>query len=139
MSQLTSSSIITRNLGLDAEYDQLDGGGKLRIYDGTAPVGASPADTALSGNTMLIEHALNADAFAAASAGSKAANTIAAATAVASGTATFFRLYKSDGTTCTHQGTVGTSAANLIVGTTTITAAQSYVGPTLTAGMAASA
>ena len=41
-------------------------------------------------------------------------------TAVASGTATFFRIYKSDGTTVVMDGSVGTSSADLVLNTTTV-------------------
>lgn len=98
--------------------------GYLRIYSGTQP---ATADTALSGNTLLAELRFNATAAPAASAGVLTFNAITQdSSADASGTATFFRALKSDGTTVMFDGTVGTSAANLIVPTTTVTATQPF-------------
>lgn len=130
----SKTSVASRNLALNAALDVLNGGGFFRLYSGTVP---TDADTALSGNTMLLEYALASTAFAAASGGSKAMAAVSAASAAASGTATFFRLYKSDGTTCVYQGAVGTSGAELIVSSTTITSGQSYAGPSLTISEAA--
>ena len=119
-----------KNLGLDAEFDPLNGG-SLRYYSGTAP--ATPA-TALSGNTLLLQYTLGSPAFAAASGGTKAMNAPANATEAAGGTASFARYYKSDGTTCTHQLTVGTSGQDINLSSTTIVSAQVYGPPTVTHG-----
>jgi hypothetical protein len=102
-----------RNLALNAAFDPLNGG-FLRIYDGTQP---ADADTALSGNTLLAELTLNATAFAAASAGAKAANAITAdSSANATGIATWASLVKSGGVRASDtvmDMSVGTSGANL--------------------------
>lgn len=96
--------------------------GYLRIYDGTQPANAN---TAITTQNKLAELRFNATAFPSASAGVLTANAITSDTnAAASGTATWFRALKSDGTTVIMDGNVGTSAANMIVATTTITAAQ---------------
>lgn len=96
--------------------------GYLRLYSGTKP---ATADTALSGNTLLAELRFGATAFGATSAGVMTANAITAdSSADNSGTATWFRALKSDGTSAILDGTVGTSGANLNIATTTITAAQ---------------
>jgi hypothetical protein len=96
--------------------------GYLRIYSGTQP---ATADTALSGNTLLAELRFNATAAPAASGGLLTFNAITAdSSADASGTATFFRALQSDGTTVLMDGTVGTATSNMIIATTTITAAQ---------------
>lgn len=85
--------------------------GYLRIYSGTQP---ADADTALSGNTLLAELRFNATAFGAASAAVATANAITSDTSAdATGTATFFRALKSDGTTVVFDGSVGTSGADL--------------------------
>lgn len=95
--------------------------GYLRLYSGTQPANAN---TALSGNTLLCTLRFNATAFTNAN-GVLTANAITSDTsAAASGTATFFRAFQSDGTTVLMDGSVGTSAANLILPTTTITAGQ---------------
>lgn len=78
--------------------------GKLRIYSGTPP---ADADTALSGNTLLAELTMNATAFGSAASGVLTANSITSDSAAdATGTAAFFRIYQSNGTTCVLQGTV---------------------------------
>jgi hypothetical protein len=90
--------------------------GYLRFYSGTEP--ATP-ETALSGNTLLAQLTLGATAFAAASAGAIAANAIGQdVSADATGTATFWRMLASDGTTVHLQGTVGTSGADINVNST---------------------
>lgn len=103
-------SAATRNLMLDA-IDASANNGYLRFYSGTQP--ATP-ETALSGNTLLAQCTLAADSMAAASAGSKAFNTITADTSAdATGTCTFARLFASDGTTAIADFTVGTSGADI--------------------------
>lgn len=89
--------------------------GYLRIYTGTQPANA---DTAVSTQTLLSEHRFSATAFGAASNGVITANAITSDEALASGTATWFRVLDSDGTTVVFDGSVGTSDANLILGTT---------------------
>ena len=84
--------------------------GLLRIYDGTQP---TDADTALGAQVLLAELTMNATAFAAAAAGSASANAVTQDSSNnATGTATWFRLLKSDGTTAIMDGSVGTSGAN---------------------------
>ncbi len=98
------------SLGADAIADQLNTG-YLRIYSGTQP---ATVNTALAGNTLLAELRFNATAFGAASNGVKTANALTADSAAdATGTATFYRAFKSDGTTPVYDGTVGTSGADL--------------------------
>lgn len=112
-------STASKNLGLNATYDVLNGG-FLNIYSGTRPAGP---DTALSGNTLLAHLPLNATAFAAATGGTKTANSITSDTnAPATGTASFFRAFKSDGTTAVVDGTVGTSGTDAIINSTSIVA-----------------
>ena len=92
--------------------------GTLVIYAGTPP---ASADAALSSNPVLGTLTFSATAFAAPSAGSIAANAITQdSSADATGTATFYRAYKSDGTTVIEQGTIGTSGADLNLNTVNI-------------------
>lgn len=94
--------------------------GYLRIYSGTEP---ATADTALSGNTLLAELRFNATAAPSAVNGLLTFNAITSdASNNASGTATFFRAFRSDGTTVEIQGSVGTSGTALVMASTTITA-----------------
>lgn len=97
----------------------------IRIYSGTVP---ADCDAALSGNTVLAELTCNATAFSGvADVNPGARATFAAITADssadASGTATFFRILTQASSGTAHcQGTVGTSSADLILNTTSITA-----------------
>jgi hypothetical protein len=119
------TAITSRNSELDSLAALLNNG-YLRIYSGTEP--ATP-ETALSGNTLLAELRFNATAFGASASGVITANAITADTSNdATGTATFFRAFKSDGTTVVLQGTVGTSASDINLNSTAIQiAAQTSV------------
>lgn len=92
--------------------------GKLAIYTGTQP---STGGGALSGNTLLVQFSLPSGVFPSASGGVLTAGSIPTAVAGNTGTATWFRLYQSDGTTTIVDGTVGTSGADLNLASTTIT------------------
>jgi hypothetical protein len=94
----------------DTLVDLIDVGGTanhLRIYSGTEP---ATADTALSGNTMLVNFDLPDPSFGAAvsanGGGTATLNTTSPVTAAATGTATFFRVLAGDGTTVIMQGSV---------------------------------
>jgi hypothetical protein len=114
-----------RNLQADVVGNDLDNG-FIRVYQNG---GSNPADAdaALGGATLLAELTFGADAFAAATGGVITANAVNSdPSANASGTAHFYRAWKADGTTVTEQGTVGTSGADMIVPTTTVTAAVEF-------------
>ena len=92
--------------------------GYLRIYDQTQP---TTADTAIGAQVLLAELSFGATAFQAASNGVATANAITAdSSANATGTATWFRCLKSDGTTRVFDGTVGTSGCDLNLNSTAI-------------------
>lgn len=117
----TQISNATANAQADILSDHLDNG-YLRIYDGTQP---ATADTAISTQVLLAELRFNATAAPAASGGLLTFNSITSdSSANASGTASWFRCLKSDGTTVVMDGSVGTSDANLIIATTSISAGQ---------------
>jgi hypothetical protein len=116
MATNTHVSAATRNLMLNAGLAAANGG-SIAIYSGAQPANA---DTALSGNTLLAQLSMSATAFANASAGVATANAITSANPSNAGTATWFRIYKSDGTTAVCDGSVGTSSADCIIGTTNI-------------------
>lgn len=85
--------------------------GYLRVYDGSQP---ATADTAIGAQTLLAELTFANPAFGAAVAGVATANAIGSdASANASGTATWFRTFKTDGTTPVWDGTVGVSGCDL--------------------------
>lgn len=102
------------NLAVTTEADNictLLNSGYLRIYDGTQ---AATADTAVGAQVLLAELRFGATAFGAASNGVATANAITSDTANnATGTASWFRALKSDGTTAVFDGSVGTSGADL--------------------------
>lgn len=114
------------NVAVNAEADALArllDGGFLRIYSGTQP---ATADTALSGNTLLAELGFSATSAPAAVAGVLTFNAITPdASADATGTATFYRCYKADGTTAVMDGNVLTSTGNLNLNSVAIQAGAS--------------
>ena len=98
-------------------------GGSLIIYSGTEP---SNPDTAISGNTALATYTISATACGSNStSGSFKVCTVSfsngTVTASASGTATWFRILESDGTTADFDGTVGTSGSDINLNSTSIT------------------
>lgn len=106
-----------KNSALDAAFGSAQNSGLIRIYDGSQPAG--PA-TAVSGQTLLATLTMNATAWAAASSGSKAAGAITSGVAVATGTASWFRILDSTGVTAYADGSVGTSSADMILPTVSI-------------------
>jgi hypothetical protein len=111
-----SIALAQRNATLDAAIDLLNGG-YLRIYSGSVPANV---DAALGGATLLAELRFGSPAFGAAASGTKTANAIASAAGLASGTHSFWRGVKSDGTTAIAQGTSGTAGTDLILDKTSI-------------------
>lgn len=110
-------STTLRNDRGDKITSNVGNAGFLRIYTGTAP---ADCGTAASG-TKLSEDTLSSP-FAPAASGGVVSPTIPSdVTALATGTAGYWRLYKSDGTTCVMQGGVGTSGADMNLNTLTIT------------------
>lgn len=106
-----------RNAKLDAITTFVGNAGLLIIYDGTPP---ASANAALSGNNVLVTFTMGSP-FAPGASGAVLSPTLPSATAAAlSGTASFFRQFKADGTTVSVQGTAGTSATDLILDTTSI-------------------
>lgn len=93
--------------------------GYLRVYNGTQP---ATADTAITTQVLLAELRFNASAaFGGASNGVATANAITSdSSANATGTASWFRALKSDGTTAVYDGSVGTSAADLVLNSVAI-------------------
>jgi len=96
---------------------QLATNGKIIIYSGTAP---SNADAALSGNTAI--STITGLNFGAASNGVSTVSSSTADNNAVGGTASFFRITKSDGTTVILQGACGTSGSDLNLNNLTINA-----------------
>jgi hypothetical protein len=95
--------------------------GFIDILDGTQP---ATGDTAITTQAVLVSLTFGSTAFGSTTAGVMTANSITSGTAGATGTASWFRCYKSDHTTALMDGSVGTSSANLILPTTTINSGQ---------------
>lgn len=128
-------SVATRNGRLDAIETEAGTSPILKIRTGAQPATCATADS----GTVLATVNCPSDWAAAASGGAKAfSGTWQDTSADASGTAAHFRLYKSDGTTCVMQGSVGTSGADLIVDNTSFNAGQPFnvTGFTITDGNA---
>ena len=101
----------------DALSDLADNG-YLRIYDGTQP---ATADTAITTQVLLAELRFNTTAAPAASNGVLTFNAITQdSSANNTGTASWFRALKSDGSTALFDGSVGTSGSDINIATTSI-------------------
>jgi hypothetical protein len=114
-------SVAARNGRLDAIETEAGTDAILKIRTGAAPADCAGADS----GTVLATLNLPSDWMAAASAGSKAkSGTWQDAAADAAGTAAHFRIYKSNGTTCVIQGTVGQGSGDLSLDNTNIAVGQ---------------
>lgn len=119
-----SFAAATKNARADNLTSTIGNAALLRIYNGTPPANA---DTALSGNTLLAELTCSSPFAPAASGGVLTASGITQdSSANATGTASFFRIYKSDGTTSVMQGTCTATGGggDLQLNTTSIAATQ---------------
>jgi len=120
-----------RNAQLDAITTRAGASALLRIYDGSRPA------TGGTVTTKLAELTCNATFAPAASGGVLTLNAITTdASADATGTATWFRIVKSDGTTFVMDGSVGTSGSDLNFNSVSFTLAGSVAVSsfTITAG-----
>lgn len=101
----------TRNASLDTITTAVGASGILRIYDGTKPANVA---TAITTQVLLAELTTNATFAPAASGGVLTLNAITSdSSANATGTATWARQFKSDGTTAIYDLSVGTSGADI--------------------------
>lgn len=101
-------STAARNAAVDAVMDLVDGGaaaGTIEVRTGAPPANVGDADS----GTLLATLTFSDPAFAAASGGSAAADTITGAVAAASGDAGHFRVKDSNGAVI-WQGTAGEAA-----------------------------
>jgi hypothetical protein len=94
----------------------------IKVWSGSMPANCAIADT----GTLLVTFAGNAGGFGSASGGVLTAAAVASAVASGSGTAGYFRIYPTAATStnAVMQGTVGTSGADMIVTSASITALQ---------------
>lgn len=126
-------NVTTRNAMLDAITTRAGASALLRIYDGTQPATGGTA------TTLLAELTCNATFAPAASSGVLTLNAITQdSSANATGTATWFRIVQSGGSTHVLDGTVGTSGADLNLNSVSIVATGSVAisSFTVTAGNA---
>lgn len=126
-------NVTLRNAQLDAITTAAGASALLRIYDGSRPATGGTA------TTLLAELTCNATFAPAAASGVLTLNAITQdSSANATGTATWFRLVKSDGTTHVTDGSVGTSGADLNLNSVSITSGGSVAVTsfTVTAGNA---
>ena len=92
----------------------------INIYAGSQPANAN---TAISGQTLLVTLTVSGS-FGTDSNGTITLSTVTNGTAVATGTASFFRITKSDNTTVVMDGSVATSDADLVLNNTSIATGQ---------------
>ena len=124
-------SVTARNNRLDSIETTVGVSALMRILSGSPPVNCGTADS----GTILATINLPSDWMAAAASGSKAkSGTWQDLSADITGTAGYFRLYDSTGTTCHMQGTVTASGGggDMIVSSTSFTAGQSFTVNTFT-------
>lgn len=118
-----SYSTTLRNAQLDAITTAVGNAGKLRIYSGTRPANVAAAIT----GTLLAELTTGTPFAGAASAGVLTVNAVTGDTSAdATGTATHFRQWKSDGTTGVIDGTVSATGGGgeLQLASTAVTATE---------------
>jgi hypothetical protein len=130
---LSYDVVSIRNAMLDTITTRAGNAALLRIYDGTRPATGGAA------TTLLAELTCGTPFAAGAAAGVLTLGAITQdASANASGTATWFRIVKADGTTFVLDGNIGTSGSDLNLTTTTIVAGQpvSVTSFTITEGNA---
>lgn len=106
----------TRNAQQQGLITYAGSGAIIHLYTGTQPANAN---TALSGNTLLVSLTISGS-FGTDSNGTLTVGSVSNGTAVATGTATFFRITKSDNSTVVMDGTVGTSGADMNFNTVSI-------------------
>lgn len=111
----TGYNVALRNAQLDAITTYASAAAKLRIYSGVQP------STGGAATTLLAEFTLGSPFAPAASAGTLSPTLPSNTTGAATGTATWFRIVRADGTTHVLDGTAGTSGTDMILNTTSIT------------------
>ena len=127
-----------RKLMLDAIIASFNSG-IIRVYSGTQP---ADADAAVGAGTLLAELTLNATAFSAPAAVASTAYTVTAnaitadASANASGTPAWARIFASNGTTPLMDCTCGLSGTDLIINASPISSGAPVSATSLTLTLA---
>lgn len=121
---LAYDAVSIRNAMLDTITTRAGNAALLRIYDSTG-TGRPATGGAVTTQVLLAELTCGTPFAAGAAAGVLTAGAITTdASANATGTATWFRIVKSDGTTFVLDGNVGTSGSDLNLTTTSIVITQ---------------
>ena len=127
-------SVAVRNGWLDNTEATVGTSPKLRILTGTKPADCAAAET----GSLLAEITCPSDWMSAASAGSKVLAGSWTVAATGTGTAGYYRIYDSTGTTCHEQGTITATGGggDMTVDNTSIATGQTttVTAKTLTAG-----
>ncbi len=127
-------SVAVRNGWLDNTESTVGASPKLRILTGAKPANCAAAET----GTLLNEITCPADWMGAASAGSKVLAGSWTSTATGTGTAGYYRIMDSTGTTCHEQGSITATGGggDMTVDNTSIASGQTVTvtAKTLTAG-----
>jgi hypothetical protein len=110
----------TRNAQQNGLITYAGTGALINIYAGSQPANAN---TAIAGQTLLVTLTVTG-AFGTDSNGTITLSTVTNGTAVATGTASFFRITQSDNTTVVMDGSVATSDADLVLNNTSIATGQ---------------
>jgi hypothetical protein len=110
----------TRNAQQNGLITYAGSGSKINIYSGAQPANAN---TAIAGQTLLVTLTVSGS-FGTDSNGTITLSTVTNGTAVATGTASFFRITQSDNTTVVMDGSVDTSDADLVLNNTSIATGQ---------------
>ncbi len=110
----------TRNAQQQGLITYAGSGALINIYAGSQPANAN---TAISGQTLLVTLTVSGS-FGTDSNGTITLSTVTNGTAVATGTAAFFRITQSNGTTVVMDGSVATSDADLVLNNTSIATGQ---------------
>lgn len=110
----------TRNAQQQGLITYAGSGAIIHIYQGTQPANAN---TAISGQTLLVSLTISGG-FGTDSNGTLTLGTVSDGTAVATGTAEFFRITKSDNSTVIMDGSVAVSGADLNLNNTSIATTQ---------------
>jgi hypothetical protein len=129
------TAVARRNAALDTAFNVLNSG-LYGIFDGTQP---TDADTAIGAQVLLAELSFGSTAFAAAAAGSKAANAITQdSSANASGTATWASAYASSRSSAgVIDMSAGTATVNLTLNSAGISSGAAVSVSSLTISQAA--
>jgi hypothetical protein len=121
-------SVTVRNAQLDQWETTIGTSPQLRLYSGSAPADCATAPT----GTLLATLTLPSDWMGNASSGSKSKSGTWSGTGSVNGTAGYYRIYDSGGTTCHEQGTVGQGSGDLSLDNTSIASSQSITISTWT-------